>query len=59
MDLQSKYSAQSYLMEEASAAIKAAKAEAQQQHQKLLDAKCESQSEIESVVSRAVEQYKV
>lgn len=57
VELQSKYSAQSYLMEEALVAIKAA--EAQQCHQDLLYAKHNCQSEIESAVSRAVEQYKV
>ena len=59
VELQSKYSTQSYLMEKALAAIKAAKAEVQQWHQEFLDAKCDCQSEIESAVSRAVEQYQV
>ena len=52
---QSKYSMQTYLTEEASAAIKVAKAKVQQWHQELLDTKCDCQSEIESAVSRAVE----
>ena len=59
MELQGKYSTQAYLIEEASAAIKAAEAEAQQRHQELLDAQHDHQVEIESAISRAVEQYKV
>ena len=54
VELQRNYSVQSYLMEEASAEIKVAKAKAQQQHQELLDVKHATvQSEIESAVSRA------
>ena len=49
-----------YLIEEALAAIKAAEAKVQQRHQELLDAQCTTISaEIESAISRAVEQYKV
>ena len=50
---------QSYLIEKASAAVKAAKAKAQLHHQELLDAKCDRKAEIESAISRMVKQYKV
>ena len=53
VELQSKYSAQSHLIKEISVTIKVTKA------QQLLDAKHDHQSEIESTISRAVEQYKV
>ena len=56
---QGKYSLQAYLIKEASAAIKAVEAEAQCQHQELLDAEHNHQIEIESAVSRAVGQYDV
>ena len=49
---------QSSLIEEASAAIYAAEAEAQQGHQELLNLKHEHQKEVDSAVSRAVGQYK-
>ena len=59
VELQSKYSVQSYLIKEASFAIKAAKAESQLQHQELIDARCDCKVEIKSAIGRAVEQYKV
>ena len=49
---------QDSLIKEASA-IKATKTEVQHRHQELLDAQCTHQAEIESAVSRVVEQYKV
>ena len=57
--LQGKYSTQASLIEEASAAIKAAEAEAQHRHQELLDVQHSHQAEIKAAVSRAIEQYKV
>ena len=50
VELQGKYSLQAYPIKDASAAIKA---EAQCQHQELLDAQHNRQAEIESAVSRA------
>ena len=58
-ELQDKFKAQSCLMEEASAAIHAAETEAQQHHQELLHLRQEHQKEVDSVVSRVAEQYKV
>ena len=55
----SRYSTQASLIEEASVVVKAAKAEAQQRHQELLDVQHDCQAEIEAAVSIAVEQYKV
>ena len=57
--LQGKYDKQSKLLKEASAAIKAADAEAKQRHQALLDAQCNKQQEFNQAIQGAVQQYKV
>ena len=59
VELQGKYSAQAYLIKEASAAIKAAEAKVQGRHQELLDAQCNHQVEIKSAMNKAVEHYQV
>ena len=55
VELQGKFSMQSSLIEEASVAIKATKAEAKKRHQELLNFKCKHQTEVESAVIRVVE----
>ena len=59
IELQGRYSIQASLIEEASAAVKFVEAEAQCQHQQLLDVQHDYQVEIEAAVTRAIEQYKV
>ena len=59
IELQGKYSAQACLIKEALAAIIAAEAKVQQRHQGLLDAQCDHQMEIKSLMNKAVEQYQV
>ena len=59
IELQGKYDEQSKLLKEASAAIKAAHAEAKQRHQALLDAQCNKQQEFDQAIQGAVQEYKM
>ena len=58
-ELQNKYHQQANLLKEALAAIQATNAEAQSQHQELLDVQGARQAELDQAVSSMVEQYKV
>ena len=58
-ELQDKFEAQSHLMQEASAAIYAAETEAEKHHQELLCIRQDHQKEMDSVVRKIAEQYKV
>ena len=57
-ELQGKFEAQSHLIQEASAAIDVAETEAKTHHQELLCVRQDQQKEMDSAVSKMVEQYK-
>ena len=58
-ELQDKFEAQSHLVQEASAAIDATETEAENCNQELLHIRQDHQKEMDSAVSKMIEQYKV